>query len=1051
MLKRLYHISDIHIRLIKRHDEYRIVFKNLYNELRTRYNALHDGSNDPSALIVVTGDVIHTKTDMSPEMVALTSEFFLNLSDIAPVVVIPGNHDVNLNSPNRLDALTPILSNINRSNIHYLRTSQRWSHYDPNISFYHYSLIDNVNIEIQKDDTKKIGLFHGAVSGASTDQGYEIPDKSHLPTIEQFRGLDLVLLGDIHRYQILQKHKKDATGTHPEIAYASSLIQQNYGETLDYHGFIEWNLESLTHEFIEVPNEYGFVTVALNDGVLVENENVTYPSNIRLRFLVQNSTMKDIKTVEREFRKKHKLLEVVYKMNESETTNDICSDMANLYDVDEQEERIRSYLSGWPEQQIEDLLALNVDINARITPDDSRSGGLWKLKSLYFDNMFSYGKGNFINFENIHGINGLFAPNASGKSSLINILCFALYDKTPRVFKGNHIINSRSDECYCQLLYTFGDETYRIERRGKNSKTGSVKFDVDFSKLENDEWISLNGKDRRDTNRVIREYIGSFDDLLLTTLSTQNQDGMFVNLGQTDRRDVLSRFLGLSVFPKLESQASLLLKELEVEKKVLAADDIDHMIEELTAKEKRNLQIISESTGIITSRRRAVESYQKMIRDAAEKKIPIAVVNNIDELLQKRDQLEKLIYLDGVDITETESRLVSLQAEREQLEQKSLKLSELEKQFTKEYLMLLDKQREKDKECIQLQTSIDGLQLKIDNLLNYEFDPNCKFCISNVFVQEAYAAQNDIKTVEEMLQNSKQELILLEEKLQEKKYLEEAHQEWGGIVNELLITTNTISKLQEHLNVKKLHRSATEESLTTTLQQITQYHSYEKDVLKNSELDKLIDMYEGHLQTSQKDVSKFEGDLSRATVELETIRERLEYFSVLQEKVLKLDASISMYKLYLTVVGNSGLPYNIISSYVQRLETSINSILSNVVDFRISITADDKLIGMDIVYDDQRRWALELGSGMEQFVTGIAIRIALSEISTMARGNFFVVDEGFGTLDAENRQTIHKLFGVLQDKYDIVLLISHLDIVRDITERHITVDNDLGWSKILVK
>ena len=80
------HISDTHIRNLKYHYEYRQAFEDLYDKLR-------DQRPD---IIVHTGDIAHTKTQLSPEYFELTSEFLNTLADIAPLYVILGNHDGNL-------------------------------------------------------------------------------------------------------------------------------------------------------------------------------------------------------------------------------------------------------------------------------------------------------------------------------------------------------------------------------------------------------------------------------------------------------------------------------------------------------------------------------------------------------------------------------------------------------------------------------------------------------------------------------------------------------------------------------------------------------------------------------------------------------------------------------------------------------------------------------------------------------------------------------------------------------------------------------------------
>ena len=59
---------------------------------------------------------------------------------------------------------------------------------------------------------------------------------------------------------------------------------------------------------------------------------------------------------------------------------------------------------------------------------------IWKPKKFEFGNMFEHGDGNVIDFSNMKGVMGLFASNASGKSSVMSALSF-LFDKCDRAFK----------------------------------------------------------------------------------------------------------------------------------------------------------------------------------------------------------------------------------------------------------------------------------------------------------------------------------------------------------------------------------------------------------------------------------------------------------------------------------------------------------------------------------------------------------------------------------------------------------------------------------------
>ena len=112
-LKHIHHISDIQIRNLKRHKEYEEVFERTYEEVR---------KNKDNAVAYIGGDIAHSKTDMSPELVDQLSRLFKNLADIVPTIIIAGNHDCNLNNLSRLDVLTPIVNNLNPKSVSHLST-----------------------------------------------------------------------------------------------------------------------------------------------------------------------------------------------------------------------------------------------------------------------------------------------------------------------------------------------------------------------------------------------------------------------------------------------------------------------------------------------------------------------------------------------------------------------------------------------------------------------------------------------------------------------------------------------------------------------------------------------------------------------------------------------------------------------------------------------------------------------------------------------------------------------------------------------------------------
>jgi DNA repair exonuclease SbcCD nuclease subunit len=195
----LFHISDIHIRNFKRHKEYNQIFQRLYEEI--------DNRKTDNSLIVVTGDVVHSKADMSPELVEEVRKFLSSLGDRLPTILIPGNHDMLSSNPDRLDALSPIVKAMDHSNIYYLFETGLYEVGD--VVFSHMNFMDDPENYIPAseipDDKRKIALFHDVVDRAKTEYGYTLTNDD--VDASMFVGFDQALLGDIHKRQQVSEHR----------------------------------------------------------------------------------------------------------------------------------------------------------------------------------------------------------------------------------------------------------------------------------------------------------------------------------------------------------------------------------------------------------------------------------------------------------------------------------------------------------------------------------------------------------------------------------------------------------------------------------------------------------------------------------------------------------------------------------------------------------------------------------------------------------------------------------------------------------------------------
>lgn len=240
MIKKIVHFSDLHLRLYKDHDLYRDILTDMIGQF---------GEIKPDR-IVFTGDLVHSKNNLTPELIEMVSWLLTELTEIAPVVLIPGNHDFLNSNLERLDALTPIIKSLNNDKIIYYR--DRGIYEDENISWCVYSQFQgNLPPEITDAKGYKIGLFHDPVQGLTTDLGYDFGD--HAYDIEKFKGLDVLLCGDIHkRHTFKIPNKKQGI-------MIGSTIQQNFGENVKKHGFGIYDIEKEKYTFVDLINPRPFL------------------------------------------------------------------------------------------------------------------------------------------------------------------------------------------------------------------------------------------------------------------------------------------------------------------------------------------------------------------------------------------------------------------------------------------------------------------------------------------------------------------------------------------------------------------------------------------------------------------------------------------------------------------------------------------------------------------------------------------------------------------------------------------------------------------------
>jgi DNA repair exonuclease SbcCD ATPase subunit len=1043
-LKKIFHVSDIHIRNIKRHKEYRLVFDKMFEEIRKR--------GTDNSIIYLAGDIAHAKLEMSPELIKEISWLFTECSKHCPTILIAGNHDCNMNNTDRLDVLTPIVDALNLPNFYYLKDTQVWNY--GGVGFGVFSIFDNKDNWPKADDidTKtKIALFHGPVDHSQTDVGYVVSSRHF--TVDMFDGYDLALLGDIHKRQEM------ISPAGCKVVYAGSLIQQSFGEAVANHGFLVWDMDTLTYEAVDIPNDYGYYTLNVDNGVVPDVDDMPKHAHLRVRLSNTDSTI--TKKVVMEIKRKYKIKDFSIIRTDSISklkTGDRSSklDFEDVSDINYQNSLINDYLSRMfthlTDDDLNKIETINTEINGRISADDIQRNIFWKPIRFEFSNMFSYGEDNKIDFTKINGLTGLFAPNASGKSSLFDAISFCLYDKCSRAFKANNILNNRKSTFWCQLDFEINGAPYSIRREARKVNKGkNVKVDVQFWRVVDGQSESLNGTERRDTNSVIEQYVGRYEDFVLTSLSLQGNNALFIDKSQSERKELLAQFMGLNIFDKLYDVASDDIKEVSVLIKNFKRTDFTSELNEKVLELKEHQRVVSELESEISELTKQKDNVIQNIVSLNKSLETVDGVYDIDSLTSKKeDVLSAITLLEG----EKENKTNQLKDLRLLLD---ALINSINLNKTINGVDIDEAKRELD-DCkaeivsinhqIQLiKQSIILNKQKLSHLEKHEYDPNCSYCMNNVFVKDAISTKEKVEEEQSSLEALLNLLKDLKSKYESIKDIEDV---WNKHNENKLKQNKVIASIEKvELEIKSL-KTKDElyiHQLESINDNIKRYNTNKEKIRKNKEIEKELSSLEETKISLDKNIKNKNSELSISNSKIATVSSYITSCKSKIKEVKDLEEKYHLYECYMDSIKKDGIPYELISKALPIIENEVNNILGQVVDFNILMDVDGKNINAKIVYDDQE-WALEMCSGMEKFISGLAIRVALINICNLPRPNFLVIDEGFGTLDSDNISSLFMMMQYLKTQFDFIWIISHLDQMRDMVDGIVEIKKIGGYSSI---
>ena len=600
-IKKIFHIADLHI-CEKNYNNLRNSFKKLVADI------ISVNDYKSQVILVICGDVFEYKTHLTSDdafvFYALMAE--LERSEIR-TVIIPGNHDYNINSHFSHDNISILL----KAGQKFITCHSKTGIYNiDNIDFYVYSPIDKLVPEFNhRNNITSIALLHEPVNSAKYDNDEFIHNgRFYADDLDQY---DIVMLGDIHKPQFLRSN----------CAYSGSFVQKTRGEGIN-HGYILWDIISKTGQHIWIPLlEVSLKLQAKNNTIaLPEISKITKVINVSL--IHTECTSEWIENISDEIRLKYstQINQVICR------TGYLAPDISDIKISNEYQTPLFSHSTVIKEILEEsktdpELIASVISLHNNYLQNRKECiVAQYKLHYLSWSNIFCYGDNNYINFREVSGLVSLSGKNKTGKSSVIDILIRVLFNECERGYKED-ILNKSAKKGHIKCQFQVGKDIFIAEQSWtKYSSTCTYRLYKNDQNITKDTIIK--------TYKYLKEDVGlgNYKDFVNLTTALQNRK-FIIDLEKKDLYSLLCKLLDIDTMKDIEDNTKkekdfLKRKHKEKLKEIDDLDDIDDA--QLTEMAKTLLELKNKESELvpkIKEENKNIRQLERKIEDGIEDKM----------------------------------------------------------------------------------------------------------------------------------------------------------------------------------------------------------------------------------------------------------------------------------------------------------------------------------------------------------------------------------------------------------------------------------------------
>ncbi len=668
-------------------------------------------------------------------------------------------------------------------------------------------------------------------------------------------------------------------------------------------------------------------------------------------------------------------------------------------------------------------------------------------------NFLAYRNPGPLRFEGIH-VACLAGPNGAGKSSLLDAMTWALWGKA-RSSSPDDLIHQGQTEMRVEFTFEQQGQRYRVVRQRKAGKRGTSLLELQAWDAGLESWRGLSEATMRATQAKIDAILRlDYETFVNSAFLVQGRADEFTTKTPGQRKQVLSNILGLSLWEQYErrakekigsTQAGIQrlegrLEEIErelanrevYEAELKSAEEAAGRVAEDLAAAEKQWADLEQARADLVKVQRQIDDLTRRIT-AAEKEIS-ETEGEREEALARADKQALHAALEGVQ--EQVSHLETVQQEHDERQGARAQMAE-------EAAALRGTNAALTPETEPLKARVATLESATD--------PICPTC-GQPLTEEHRAAL--IADLEQEIEARRQQYRENQERI---KHLEA---ETGALDRVLaqaadqLKARSGFEKRAGELEAALAHADDAAQLAETLGTKIARWRAdMQADAQRRAGLEQEVEESEARLKAArltQEDVDELRLRKRYADERVGGARQKLSALESYAEQRRarlseheSLTRDLGLYGDLREAFSKRGVPAMIIETVVPELERSANELLTRMTDGRLHVRIETQREiktgelreALDIIISDELgSRPYELYSGGEAFRINFATRIALSRLLANRAGaqlRSLFIDEGFGTQDARGREQLIEAINSIQDDFDRILVITHIEEMKE--------------------